>query len=143
MTGRRRELDSCYQTRGEESRSVSEAEMLLHAETCPLPCCCSSAWLQSIHSLLLSQTHTYASGKSRMALLVRAFTFVSYFLLEGSLALIREDLRKDKLSLLEGFMSHARAVEATRYQSLGCHPPFLSAQIKTLFLLLCIRDPLP
>lgn len=78
-----------------------------------------------------------------MALLVRAFTFVSYFLLERSLALIREDLRKDKLSLLEGFMSHARAVEATRYQSLGCHPPFLSAQIKTLFLLLCIRDPLP
>lgn len=72
--------------------------------------------LASKHTLTaFSQTHTYASGKSRMALLVRAFTFVSYFLLERSLALIREDLRKDKLSLLEGFMSHARAVEATMY----------------------------
>lgn len=73
--------------------------MLLHAETCPLPWCCSSARLQSTHSLLLSQTHTYASGKSRMALLVRAFAFVSYFPLQLSLRLIREGLRKDKLSL--------------------------------------------
>lgn len=60
----------------------------------PPPCCCSSSRLQSTHSLLLSQTGTYAPGKSGMALPVRALAFVSNFPFGLSLLLIRQDFKK-------------------------------------------------
>lgn len=91
LRAKRRELDSCYQNRGEESGFVSGAGMLLHTETCP------SAILLLLgfrHSLLLSQTHTWAHDKSGMTVTVRAFVLMSYFPLGLPLPFTRQEFKE-------------------------------------------------
>lgn len=104
-----------------------------------LPLCLAAAPLLSFKAYGHSSFLRPAPSKNGMALPVRAFAFVSYFLFGLSLLLIRQDFKKGQTVPAGDFMSHARAVEAFTYQSLGWHPSLLSAQMKPVFLLLHIR----
>lgn len=106
----------------------------------PLHRCCSSSRLQIIDLPSFSDPHLgMAPGKSGIVLPVKAFAFVALFPLGFHSPSLHRTSRKDSLSLPGDFVSLARAVEATTYQSPGWHPSFLSAQMKSVFLLPYVR----